>query len=196
SNEAKTIFLEVQLDDVAKKVYINWSPYSEFNGSIKAYNVYRIIDGAPGSAPITTLSSIQWSYEDDVNDIISTGDLCYYVEAIEALNIHGIAEISRSNIECVVLPPLIYIPNAFWPDGINKVFKPIISDFDASAYDFTVFNRWGQVIFQTNYYAEGWDGMINYSNEMAATGTYLYMVTVKDANGIEIVKRGHVSLLK
>ncbi|MFT5780448.1 MAG: hypothetical protein ACI837_003410, partial [Crocinitomicaceae bacterium] len=42
SNEAKTIFLEVQLDDVAKKVYINWSPYSEFNGSIKAYNVYRI----------------------------------------------------------------------------------------------------------------------------------------------------------
>lgn len=196
SNEAKTIFLEAQFDPVAKISYLNWSAYREFNGSIIAYTIYRGIDGVFNGAPIASVPSHTLSFEDDMNSIVSSGKICYRVEAVEATNIFGINEISRSNDVCIVLPPLIYIPNAFMPDGINKIFRPVLSDFDATDYDFTIFNRWGQVIFQTNLYDEGWDGIIPATNREASAGTYLYMVSVKDANGVEIVQRGHVTLLR
>lgn len=196
SNEAHTILLQVQFDDVAKLSYLNWNAYREFNGSIVSYEVYRGIDGVFGTTPIASLPSHNLSYEDDMNDIVSSGKICYRVEAIEATNVFGINEVSRSNDVCLVLPPLVYIPNAFMPDGINKIFKPVISDFDASDYDLTIFNRWGQVLFQTNDYDEGWDGMIPDTNLEATAGTYLYMVSVKDANGVEFIQRGHVTLLR
>lgn len=196
SNEAQTILLDVQADDVRKISYLNWSAYREFNGSVIAYNVYRGVDGVFNPAPIASVASYELSFEDDVNDVISSGEICYYVEAVEATNVFGINEISRSNEVCIVLPPLIYIPNAFMPDGINTIFKPVISDFDASNYDFRIFNRWGQVIFQTNDYDEGWNGIITATNREATGGTYLYMVSVKDASGVEILHRGHVTLLR
>ncbi len=196
SNQARTILLDVQKDDVSKISYLNWSAYREFNGSIIAYNVYRGIDGVFNPSPIASLPSYDLSFEDDMNDIISTGDICYYVEAIEATNVFGINEVSRSNEVCIVLPPLIYVPNAFMPDGVNTIFKPVLSDFDASDYDFRIFNRWGQVVFQTNNYEEGWDGIITSTNREASGGTYLYMVSVKDANGVEVLTRGHVTLLR
>ena len=81
------------------------------------------------------------------------------------------------------------------PEGHNNMFKPVISDFDPVNYDFTIFNRWGQSIFQTNDPNEAWTGEVP-NGGMAATGTYLYMVTVTSGEGIEIVRRGHVTLLK
>ena len=196
SNEAQTIFLEIQVDDVAKLAYLNWKAYREFDGSITAYNIYRGIDGIFNGAPIASAASNQLSYEDDMNTIISSGKICYYIEALEATNTFGFNEISRSNEECIVLPPLIYIPNAFMPDGINKIFLPILSDFDASDYNFVILNRWGQTMFQTNLYDEGWDGIIPATNREAEPGSYLYMVSVKDANGVEVMVRGHVTLLR
>ena len=94
------------------------------------------------------------------------------------------------------MPPIIYVPNAFVPEGINTIFKPVLSDFDPADYDFTIIDRWGQAIFRTNIPSEGWDGRIAFSGEMAVTGTYLYMLTLRDGDGIEIIKRGHVTLLK
>ncbi|MFK7783731.1 MAG: gliding motility-associated C-terminal domain-containing protein [Crocinitomicaceae bacterium] len=196
SNEAETILLRVQFDDLSKISYLNWNAYRQFNGSVIAYNVYRGIDGVFGSSPIASLGSNELSFEDDMNSIISSGQICYFVEAIEATNVYNFSEISRSNEVCLVLPPLIYIPNAFMPDGINKVFKPIISDFDASDYEFVILNRWGQTLFQTNAYDEGWNGVTQSSGKEANGGSYVYIVSVKDANGVETLVHGHVNLLR
>lgn len=196
TNEAQTILMHIQADDVAKLIYINWNAYREFDGSILGYNIYRGIDRVFSSIPFATVAANTLSFVDDVNNVVSTGKICYYIEAIEATNSYNIAEISRSNIVCAVIPPTIYIPNAFMPDGINKIFKPVISDFDATAYDFIVFNRWGQIMFRTNYYDEGWTGAVRQNGQMAANGTYMYMVSVTDGNGIEVVTRGHVTLVK
>ena len=196
SNEAQTILLSIENDEVQKLNYITWTPYREFAGSILGYDVYRGYNGIFNGPPIAAVPDGQLHFMDDVNDVVSTGRICYVVEAVESMNVYNFAERSRSNEVCVVLPPIIYIPNAFMPDGINKIFKPVLSDFDATDYDFTIFDRWGQAIFRTNLPEEGWDGKITFSGKMAATGTYLYMVTLKDGNGIEIIKRGHVTLLK
>ncbi|GAB5418395.1 MAG: hypothetical protein Crog4KO_15010 [Crocinitomicaceae bacterium] len=198
SNEAQTILVDVQLDDVSKEVYLSWNPYQQFDGSILGYAIYRGIDGVFGGPPIATVPNGQYFYNDDVNDIVSTGRICYYVEAIETINSFGFAETSVSNRDCALLEPLIYIPNAFSPDGddINEVFLPIVSDFDPSFYELTIYNRYGQAIFISNDPAEGWDGTVMGTSQMAANNLYLYSLSLRDGNGIEILKRGHVSLLR
>ena len=40
--------------------------------------------------------------------------------------------------------------NAFTPNGVNPIFKPVLSDFEPSNYDLTIFDQWGQVIFKTS----------------------------------------------
>ena len=196
SNEAQTILLKIDNDDVQKINYLNWSAYHEFNGSILGYDIYRGYDGIFSGAPSATVPSSELYFTDDVNDVVSTGKICYRVEAVESQNLYSFAERSVSNVSCITLPPLIYIPNAFMPDGINSVFFPVISDFDPSDYDFTIIDRWGQVIFKTNQPDEGWDGQIALSGKMAEPGTYVYMLTMHDGDGIEIIKRGHVTLVK
>ena len=155
-----------------------------------------VIDSVFEMNPIAILGPTEYTFTDDVNQVISQGQICYYVEVIEATNIYSFSERSVSNVQCVILPPTIYIPNAFRPDGYNAVFRPVISDFDYNSYDLTIFDRWGQVIFRTNTPMEGWDGKIAFSHKMAETGTYVYMLIVKDASGKEVTRRGHVSLLK
>lgn len=198
SNEAETILLDVQLDEVEKLVYLTWNPYREFDGSILGYSVYRIVDDAISATPIATVPNGQYFFNDDVTGVTSTGRICYYVEAIEAINQYGFAETSTSNRDCALLEPLIYIPNAFSPDGDenNQIFLPIVSDFDPQFYEFIVYNRFGRRIFQSNDPAIGWDGSMNTTGEPAMTGLYLYSLSLRDGNGIEILKRGHVSLLR
>ena len=198
SNEAETILLNVQLDDVEKLVYLTWNAYRQFDGSILGYTVYRIDEPGFAPIPIATVPNGQYFYNDDVNSITSTGRICYFVEAIEATNSFGFAETSVSNRDCALLEPLIYIPNAFSPDGdeINNIFIPVVSDFDPTYYEFTVYNRYGRPIFVTNDPAVGWDGTMNTTGEPAMTGLYLYSLSLRDGNGIEVLKRGHVSLLR
>lgn len=196
SNSAKTILLTIQKDDIRMLNYLSWNEYADFNGAILGYNLYRGIDGNFSGAPIATLPSSARYFEDDLNNVTFTGKVCYYVEAIEGSNLFNDPQISRSNIACEVFEPLIYIPNAFTPEGLNPTFIPVITNFDPTDYRFTIIDRWGQVVFQTDSPLEGWSGYIESSGKMAETGTFIYMVVMHDGNGIEIVKRGHVSLLK
>ena len=196
SNEAQTILLSINNDEISKINYLNWTEYREYDGSILGYNIYRIKDGLYSSSPIASVGPNIGYYIDDVNELSSKGKFCYYVEAIESMNTYNFSEISKSNEACITLPPLIYIPNAFTPEGVNPIFIPILNDFDPINYDFSIFNHLGQVIFRTNSPQEGWNGRISSSNMMANTGTYIYRLKINNGDGIEIIKRGHVTLLQ
>ena len=196
SNEAKTILLEIDYDEVLKENYLQWSPYRDFDGSLLYYNIYRGIDGVYDPIPLATVSSNQWSYVDNTMGIVSTGRICYKVEAVESANSYGFAETSMSNEVCAIVPPLIYIPNAFFPEGQNKLFYPVISDFDPVEYEFIIFDRWGTELFYSNDPAEAWDGIMQKTGKMATHGTYLYVLILNDGNGEEVVTRGHVSLIQ
>ena len=196
SNEATTMLLDIVTDEVRKINYLRWTPYSEFDGSVLGYRVHRGIDGNFTGGSLATLNNGQYSYEDDVSELYSNGRICYYIEAVEGINQFGFYENSHSNIRCATTPPLIYIPNAFTPEGMNPIFKPVLSDFDATNYDFTIFDQWGQVIFKTSDHNEGWDGTLRITGELAKNGTYVYYVKLHDGDGVEIIKRGHVTLIK
>lgn len=196
SNIGKTILTNVQTDDLDLLNYITWNPYEEFDGSVIGYNVFRGIDGIFDPTPIATVSPMQRSYVDDMNDWSFEGKVCYYIQAVEGSNLFNQPNYSVSNAPCAVVEPLIYVPNAFIPTGINNEFKPVITYFQVDDYRMTIFDRWGQVVFQTNEYSEGWNGRFNNVNGETALGTYVYMIEVHDGEGNEIVKRGHVTLVR
>jgi len=93
---------------------------------------------------------------------------------------------------------VIFIPNTFTPDGdgLNETFVPIVSFAEPQDYELTIVNRWGTIVWRTTDINEGWNGIVEGTNRMAETGTYMYVLLVKDGNPQEVSRRGFVNLLK
>jgi gliding motility-associated-like protein len=74
----------------------------------------------------------------------------------------------------------VHYPTAFSPDGSgqNDLFHPLIT-CPVTSYTFRVYNRWGQLIFETNDANAGWDG--KYKGEASGIGVYVWYV---DYHGI------------
>ncbi|MFM7595672.1 MAG: gliding motility-associated C-terminal domain-containing protein [Flavobacteriales bacterium] len=89
------------------------------------------------------------------------------------------------------------VPNAFTPngDGLNDLFIPIISNSDqVQYYRFEVYNRWGQLIFETNKPGEGWDG--KFKGKLSQFGTYNWKVSYDVPEQNSVNANGHVTLVK
>ena len=99
---------------------------------------------------------------------------CY---RLTAFDING-NESKPSSKVCSVNCPVYDLPNAFTPndDGNNDFFKPRKSCFIASV-DFKVFNRWGQLVFQTTDPAINWNGN-QLQGQKLPSGTYYYVCKV------------------
>ena len=96
---------------------------------------------------------------------------------------------------------IFYVPNTFTPDNddFNEVFKPIFtSGFDPFDYKLLIFNRWGEVVFESNDSDVGWDGTYGAdSDRIVKDGTYVWKIIFKTKKNDErIVEVGHVNLLK
>ena len=96
---------------------------------------------------------------------------CYTVTAVDE---NG-NESEPSNIVCVVNCPIYDLPNAFTPnnDGANDLFVPRGLCFVESV-ELQIFNRWGQLVFETEDPAINWDGR-NLNGEALPSGTYYYV---------------------
>ncbi len=88
-----------------------------------------------------------------------------------------------------------YYPNVFSPNGngTNDVFKAVGGAYTLS-YSLKIFNRWGEMMFETNNVMEGWDGQ--FQQESCAEGTYTYIAVIKTLMGETIQKRGTVILIR
>lgn len=96
---------------------------------------------------------------------------------------------------------IYYIPNAFSPDGdgINDIFIPILNNFDENTYELLIFNRWGELIFQSTTISEGWDGSYTKGpvNEKVKNDVYIWKLAGNDKDTrkkIELI--GHVTVIK
>jgi gliding motility-associated-like protein len=77
---------------------------------------------------------------------------------------------------------IYYIPNTFTPDGdkFNQTFQPVFtSGFDPYNFNMKIFNRWGQLLYETNDYTRGWDG--SFDNKLVLEGIYMYKIQFKDS---------------
>jgi gliding motility-associated-like protein len=92
---------------------------------------------------------------------------------------------------------LIYIPNSFTPNGDewNNTWQPVFtSGFDPFDFNLFVFNRWGEIIFESNNSTMGWDG--TYKNQIVPEGIYIYRIQYGDPeNGSSYILQGHVNMI-
>jgi gliding motility-associated-like protein len=101
---------------------------------------------------------------------------------------------ATSNRVCLFHRPIIYIPNAFVPGGVNNVFKPTIFFGDPSNYCMTIFNRYGGRVFETNDPGAGWDGTDR--GKLVQQGGYAYLIKFTAADGVNIERKGIVVLVR
>ena len=95
---------------------------------------------------------------------------------------------------------IYFIPNSFTPDGDdhNQIFQPIFtSGYDPETYHLSIFNRWGELIFESFDVSKGWDGVNTRTNMKDIDGTYTWKIEFK-LKGRLIKEKlyGHVNLLK
>jgi len=88
-----------------------------------------------------------------------------------------------------------FVPSAFTPnhDGKNDMFEPVVKGL-LLKYQFSIYNRWGQLIFSTNKVNEGWNGEIN--NRRQTAGTYVWICSYQFLNGPPKQMKGTVLLIR
>lgn len=93
---------------------------------------------------------------------------------------------------------IYYVPNSFTPDGdeYNNVFQPIFtSGHDPYNYSLLIFNRWGEIIFESHDAGKGWDG--TYAGELTPSGIYTWKILFKMKNEDDRKEvSGHVNLIR
>ena len=97
------------------------------------------------------------------------------------------------NVQVFQTMPDIFVPNAFVPGGVNKELRPKAVGISTMDY-FRVFNRWGQLVYQTVEFGKGWDGRVN--GVAQPIGTYVWMVSGTDYTGKKVIKKGTATLIR
>ena len=176
---------------------LNWTPYLKWEEGVEKYIIqFRGNAGFTDLAVVdgNNTSYIDADYHPEVHD-----SYCYRVLAVSA----GIVkDTSMSNITCTVGESLVHVPNAFTPNGnnLNETFKPVahfVKDWNDNTfrdYTFNIYNRWGQLVFQTSNLDEGWDG--TYMGKEAPAGVYMYMLNIMGVEGTLHRKQGEVLLYR
>lgn len=91
--------------------------------------------------------------------------------------------------------PQVFVPTAFTPngDGTNDFLRPIGAGIQEIKY-FSVFNRWGQLVFTGNKNGFGWDGRINGAPQ--SSGVYVWQVMAVDYLGQDFFLTGTATLIR
>ena len=121
---------------------------------------------------------------------ILSDNFTYYMRTYTEEGCFGLDTI---NVKVFKTNPDIFVPNAFTPSGKNKVLRPIPVGISRIDY-FQVFNRWGQLVFQTTESGKGWDGTI--AGKPQDSGTYVWMVRGTDFTGKIVMRKGTAVLIR
>ena len=130
---------------------------------------------------------------------------CYAVKAVDSLIIYSFGPNQNqsvfSNTICVDNCPVYELPNVFSPDesGINDDFTPFDPYCFIESIDIKIYNRWGQLMFETTDPDINWDGKNQNNNKDCTEGVYFYICHVNEIRlgGIETrVLKGFVHILR
>lgn len=95
---------------------------------------------------------------------------------------------------------IFYVPNCFTPDADehNQIFQPIFnSGFSAEQWKMSIYNRWGELIFESVDHNRGWDGSFGGEGGVVQGGIYSWVIRYKPPNNDEkVVVSGFVNVLR
>jgi gliding motility-associated-like protein len=176
--------------------------------SITPYNpFYELCEGDSVVTLFNTISNLpgynEWTFDGSIyqQDDISISFLSpgmFYLSVVHYSN-GCVSPIQETVITIARCPELLfYIPNTFTPDGNehNNVFQPVFTNgFDPYDYHLEIFNRWGELIFESFNHTESWDG--TYNNTPSPSGIYTFKIQFgfKETDNDQVIN-GFVTLIK
>ncbi len=175
---------------------LSWTSYDNTNAQTTAYEIHRVTGGNDELIQQVDLSQLEFVDQLDLSQPGQSG-ACYYIVAIADLTLpDGTTEVvrSRSNTVCVEQQAQVFVPNAFVPDGFNTEFKPLLQFGAPENYILSIYDRWGDLVFESTSIEVGWDGKKN--GKLVPQGVYAYYIRVAQTSGVITVKKGTVLLLR
>lgn len=136
--------------------------------------------------------SFEWSTVSANSSIIVSAPGLYWLKGTDSNGCSGTDSIIVTPKQCM---EGFFIPNAFTPnnDFKNDLFKPVIFG-NVSNYTFTIYNRYGNIVFSTEDINKGWDG--KYAGIPLDTGTYIWTCRFKLENQEVKMEKGTIILLR
>ena len=155
-----------------------------------------ILDISDGSAPYTS----QWSNENNTNNLQNLVAGTYSVLVTDAVGCQeqAIAILSNPIEPCYELPDVyFFVPNTFTPDADehNQNWSVIISGIDELTFSLNIYNRWGELIWESHDIDAQWDG--TYRGIPVTNGTYTWQIEfTRLKDGKRIFETGHLNVLR
>ncbi|MDR9488467.1 gliding motility-associated C-terminal domain-containing protein, partial [Salibacter sp.] len=127
--------------------------------------------------PTFTNHTFDWNTGQETQTITAKESGLYRVTVTSKRGCEGSDE-----IEIADCPINIFIPNAFTPngDGLNDKFE--VQGIGITDYHILIFDRWGNLVFESNDINRSWNGLQNNSGEKVNQGTYNYKLQYRSAD--------------
>ena len=137
-----------------------------------------------------------WTFYDSTNTIIGTDyeqnpiynfsglvEQQYYIQ-LYVENQNGCSDTVYGS-QIVQGEYALFLPNSFTPngDGTNDSFYPVGDKISVENYSFKIFNRWGEMVFNTTEFGASWDG--TYKGKEAISDAYIWKIDLVDASNGE-----------
>jgi gliding motility-associated-like protein len=142
--------------------------------------------------PTKNFNSYLWSTGVSSSSITVTGSGTYWLQVKDANQCTGKDSIVVNPKECM---KGLYVPTAFSPngDGKNDVFRPLLFG-NVKRFTFTVYNRWGQIVFQTHELQKSWNGEI--AGTLQQNNVFVWSCTYQLENEEPKAQKGTVMLVR
>jgi gliding motility-associated-like protein len=182
-------------DSVTKKVQVNiqkpgvtYRTITVPQGSSQFIHVRDTIGTIYNWRPQMQLSSYNTRY----TEFFAAGNDVQYL--IDISDIHTCVT-TDSMLMLVLKKPGFYLPTAFTPngDGLNDEVQPYLIGMKGLK-SFSVFNRWGNLVFYTTKYGETWKG--KYQGVVQDPGVYVWILEFFNSNNKKVMEKGTITLIR
>ncbi len=191
-NIAKTILLNVRMvgnDILTHDPKLTWNPYEKWDLGVNHYVVdfWNEVSG-PEKISRNTPDNLETIHR-YIN--LTQAEYCYIVTAFKE---GDSSIISESNMACVSTAPRLYAPNVFTinNDKLNDVFY--VKGLFVESFSLKIFNRWGELVFETTDINQGWDG--TFKGDPCKPDVFVYMAEGTGKRGERVNITGNVTLLR
>mgnify|MGYP001024871312 CR=1 FL=1 len=118
----------------------------------------------------------------------------YFVKQFVSNN-YGCADTTAMRVK-VEFETTFFVPTGFSPngDGLNDFFGPVGFGFEEREFHMQIFNRWGELVYETTDITAPWDGTIN--GVLADAETYAWTIYYSTKSGLRQIERGQVNLIR
>jgi gliding motility-associated-like protein len=161
-----------------------------------------IVIGQPLVMNVTGAPTFSWTPIDNISNASIGNPVILFNQATEGVrykvigsNPAGCSDSLEFIIKVFSTVPSVFVPTAFTPngDGLNETLKPTLAGMQQMNY-FRVFNRYGQIVFQSSSLYDAWDGW--FKGQKQPSGSYMWMVQAVDFEGKAVQQKGSTMLIR